>query len=241
MFAANPIGKNDGRIVGGLEIQIEQVPYQISLHKYSTHSCGGSIISENFVLTAAHCVFDDPPRMFTVRAGSSNQKAGGSLHKVVKIIKHSLRFTPTGVPYNDIALLKVSPPFQFDDKRAPIPLHTFKEEIETGSIALVSGWGRTDSIMRPSYLEAVEVPMISREECIEAYKTQGQLPEGEICTMYQVGGKDACQGDSGGPLAFDGHLIGIVSWGIGCGVRGNPGVYTDVSHYAEWIKENAGL
>ena len=159
----------------------------------------------------------------------------------MNIIKHSIGFTSTGVPYNDLALLKVSPPFQFDDKRAAIPLYTFKEELASGSIALVSGWGRTRYSIRPIYLEAVEVPMISKEECIKAYENQGKLPEGEICTMHQAGGKDSCQGDSGGPLAIDGHLVGIVSWGIGCGIRGNPGVYTEVAHFANWIKQIAGL
>lgn len=241
LFTAEPIRKFDGRIVGGKQIAIEKVPYQVSFQKKSKHTCGGSIISETFVLTAAHCVFDQRVESYTVRAGSSNHKSGGSIHQVVNIIRHEIGFNEKGIPFNDLALVEISPPFIFDATRAPISLYTVKKEISSGSIALVSGWGVTRSSSKPIHLEAVEVPMVTKEECQEAYKHKGPLPEGEICAMHPAGGKDSCQGDSGGPLAINGDLVGIVSWGIGCGVEGNPGVYTEVAYYATWIQENAGL
>ena len=175
---------------------------------------------------------------YSVRAGSANQASGGSIHKVVKIIRHNFTLNAGHMPVNDIALVEVNPSFEFGEKCAPISLFELKEEAVPGSIALVSGWGKTLNNSKPTYLEAVQVPTVSKEECNKAYNN---LPDGEICAMHILGGRDSCQGDSGGPLAINGRLAGIISWGFGCGIKGKPGVYTEVAYYASWIRENTGL
>ncbi|XP_033213885.1 trypsin-2-like [Belonocnema kinseyi] len=236
LATASPTRNLDGKIVGGYDINIEEVPYQVSLRSYESHNCGGSIISDRHILTAGHCV-GGSPHPYSVRVGSTQRQSGGSIHQAVKVISHNFTITAEGVPINDLAILEVSPPFEFNEKCAPIPLYDLKEKIKPETIALISGWGRTSTGGLPSHLQAVKVPIISKEDCNEAYDFLASIPEGEICAAYPSGGKDSCQGDSGGPLSVDGRLAGIVSWGIGCGVKGNPGVYTSVAYYADWIQE----
>ena len=235
MFSAQPSTGLDGRIIGGKAVKIEDVPYQISLRNLGFHTCGGSIISSDFILTAAHCVEINIEVFYRIRAGSSNNLFGGSMHKVKKIIIHSgFNMTKEGVPVNDIALVQVTPPFKFGKTRSAIPL--FEGVTKSGSNATISGWGTADTVLPPINLQAVNIPTISKEECQEAYKNLTVLPEGQICAALPEGGKDACQGDSGGPMAINGQLAGIVSWGLGCAQKGNPGVYTEVAHHLNWIR-----
>ena len=188
------------------------------------------------MLTAGHCV-DSFPEGYSVQVGSAQRQSGGKIHQAVKIIFHNFTTSENGVPVNDLAIIEVTPPFEFNEKCAPIPLYEKKEEIKPKTEALISGWGITTSGRLPSNLQAVKVPIISKQECNEAYDYLGPIPTGEICAAHPSGGKDSCQGDSGGPLAIEGHLVGIVSWGVGCGVQGNPGVYTEIAYYADWIQE----
>ena len=96
-----------GRIVGGADVRIEDVPYQVLLEARGFGFCGGSIISENWVLTAGHCIVY-PDEWVTVRAGTTTRSHGGSLHRVVKSVKHEeYQVNRHGIPVNDIALLKV--------------------------------------------------------------------------------------------------------------------------------------
>ncbi|XP_011502149.1 PREDICTED: trypsin-1-like, partial [Ceratosolen solmsi marchali] len=236
----NPFFPN-GRIIGGENAVIESFPYQISLEYLGYHTCGGSIISAHYVVTAGHCV-DVRAAYLTIRAGSSLKGQGGSVHQVDKIIRHEQYFTNDyGVPHYDVSLLHVKQPFQFDDSRQPINLFDVAEESEPGVKSIITGWGNTGK-GSPIQLQTVSVPIVSKTICNNAYSKFGGIPEGQICAAYYgVGGKDACQGDSGGPLSIDGRLAGIVSWGNGCALAKYPGVYTEISHYREWINEHAEL
>lgn len=220
---------------------IETYPYQISLELYGRHSCGGSIVSEYYVVTAGHCV-TTPAEDLTVRAGSSIQGKAGSVHQVDKIVRHEkYALDDQGVPHNDVAVLRVKEAFQFDDKRQPINLYDVDEEAKAGIMAVVTGWGKTIQGF-PIQLQTVSVPVVSKELCNTAYKNFGGLPEGQICAAYyDEGGKDACQGDSGGPLTIEGRLAGIVSWGNGCAQANYPGVYTEIAAHRDWINEHAEL
>ena len=218
---------------------IETYPYQISLQLSGRHNCGGSIISAHYVVTAGHCVEYDVIRL-SIRAGTSQKQQGGSVHEVVEIIQHEEYYSNGyGVPINDIALLRVKEPFQFDDTRQPINLFNAGEESVAGVKSVITGWGNTGR-GSPVQLQTVTVPIVTKDLCNEAYERYGGLPKGQICAAYYgVGGKDACQGDSGGPLAIDGRLAGIVSWGNGCAQAYYPGAYTEVAAYREWINDHA--
>lgn len=230
----------DGRIIGGREIPIELVPYQVSLFVGKIFFCGGSIISKDYVLTAKHCIANREPKNFYIRSGSAEVERNVTIHQSLRFITYQPKDKLKPIP--DIALIQVYPPFEFNSRQASIEIFKSKEEISPGSVAFVTGWGNTSPRFRskPNSLQGVLVPMISKETCNKAYKFRGGIADGEICAVHPDGGKDACQGDSGGPLAINGRLAGIVSWGIGCARKEYPGVYVEVAHYAEWIRMNIG-
>lgn len=132
------------RIIQGQTITIEEAPYQISLiEEGQGHVCGGSIISKHHVLTAGHCA-DSRPANLSVRSGSSVSNRGGTIHRVVQVIRHENYYEEAGVhrPVNDIALLKVDPPFALDgpSERA-VELFGENDETRTAAEALLTGWG----------------------------------------------------------------------------------------------------
>ncbi|KOC59197.1 Trypsin-1 [Habropoda laboriosa] len=232
----------DGRIVGGEETTIYQAPYQVSLQVSGHHFCGASIIAKNWVLTAGHCTTYGASS-YRIRSGSTNVNSGGSVHRVQQVIRHeNYGTTEKGIPINDIALLRLvdSDAFQFNSARKAANLYQGSSASLVGKYALITGWGNTNS-GTPVVLNKVSVPMISKKQCDNAYKTIGGVPQGQICAGVMAGGKDSCQGDSGGPLFVDGHLAGVVSWGRGCGTPNFPGVYTDVSYFRQWIRQKTGV
>ncbi|XP_043481596.1 trypsin-1-like [Leptopilina heterotoma] len=237
----NPFTPN-GRIVGGNPTTIEEVPYQVSLQAYGFSFCGGSIISENWILTAGHCT-KYPSQWINVRTGSTNFNSGGTLHPVEKIIQHEkFKTNKYGIPENDVALIQLKTPLELGTTRKPIPLFDQGEEAVEGSLATITGWGTVKQGGKVSeILRTVDIPVVSKGVCSESYKRFGGIPEGQICAAYPQGGKDACQGDSGGPMIIGGKLAGIVSWGNGCALKGYPGVYTEIASYKDWIVKNAGL
>ncbi|XP_017886295.1 trypsin-1 [Ceratina calcarata] len=231
----------DGRIVGGEETTIFTAPYQISLQYSGRHICGGSIIGSNWVVTAGHCS-DYAASSYQIRSGSTNVHSGGSLHKVVQIIRHkSYDTNRNGIPINDIALFRIADTFQFNNGRKAVSLFQGSSASLVGKNALITGWGNTESGKAPEALRKVSVPVITKKSCDDAYKSVGGVPAGQVCAGYTQGGKDSCQGDSGGPMVVNGQLVGVVSWGMGCGTPKYPGVYTDVSYYRQWIKQNSGI
>ncbi|XP_046419491.1 trypsin-3-like [Neodiprion fabricii] len=229
-----------GRIVGGEDVSIEEVPYQVSLQVLGSHICGGSIISDTWILTAAHCMVYSAS-WFTIRAGSTYSTSGGSVTSVSSIINHAdYASNSYGIPINDIALMKLSSALTLDTTRAAITLYEQDQDVVVGAEAIITGWGTlTEGGSTSTTLQIVTVPIISKSDCSSAYSVWGGLPDGQICAAYPEGGFDACQGDSGGPLAIDGVLAGVVSWGNGCARSGWPGVYTEVASYRDWITENS--
>lgn len=232
----------DGRIVGGEETTIREAPYQVSLQTSGHHFCGGSIIGNKWVLTAAHCATNSA-KSYRIRSGSTLVNSGGSVHRVQQVIRHKdYKNNKNGIPVNDIALLRIvdSDAFQFTNERKAVKLYQGAASSLVNKKALVTGWGNTNS-GTPVVLHKVSVPVISTQKCNNDYRDYGGVPSGQICAGYPAGSKDACQGDSGGPLAVNGQLVGVVSWGIGCGTPNHPGVYTDVSYFRQWIHQNSGV
>lgn len=147
-----------------------------------------------------------------------------------------------GIPLNDVSIFRLKTPIKFNAKKQPVPLFDLHEEVDEGVLATITGWGATrEGGSAPDDLQIVNIPIISKTVCSEAYKSYGGLPDGQICAAYPKGGRDSCQGDSGGPLVVNGRLAGIVSWGNGCARPNYPGVYTEVATFRDWLTKNARL
>lgn len=239
-FAALPAENRvvfGNRIVGGGQTTIDQFPYQVSIRKNGDHTCGGSIILPQFVLSAAHC-FSNPtkPKSYLVLAGSTNRWGDENQQlKKIKWIKVHGKYDDNSMT-NDIAILSVESEFVFNTYVQPVKLPNLREEPKVGSVVTVSGWGaqQEDVYEGPEELHCVDQVVVDTKKCHTMY--HGQIAEGMVCAGAPDGGKDACDGDSGGPLTLNKILIGIVSWGEGCGRKDYPGVYTLISNYITWIQ-----
>uniref|UniRef100_A0A1B0DA37 trypsin n=1 Tax=Phlebotomus papatasi TaxID=29031 RepID=A0A1B0DA37_PHLPP len=230
------LGGPTSRIVNGMLVTIEDAPYQISLQIQGKHTCGGSIISPQYILTAAHCVRTNLRRRYTIRAGSSFHKFGGQVRNVAKIIKHP-KYDPS-TNNNDFAILKLVRKLKFNRKIKAIPLVNKSNVLKDGTKLMVSGWGQTKNPQDPNdQLHAVYVKKFNDAIChtLLRRKSKGITPK-MFCAGTQEGDKDACQGDSGGPLVHGKVLVGVVSWGYMCALKGYPGVYSRISAERDWIK-----
>lgn len=182
-----------GRIVGGASAAEGQFPYQISLRRYDSHSCGGSIYNKRWIVTAGHCVDGASPVGMTVVAGSTRLSTGGDSYNVEKIIVHP-SFNPWELT-SDIAVLKVTEDIQFNEYVQPIPLST---QYVGESESVASGWGTTSypgSI--PDRLQFIELITLTNNECAERHASTGiPIVDTEICTLTKRG-EGMCHGDSG--------------------------------------------
>ncbi|XP_062135434.1 uncharacterized protein LOC133845094 [Drosophila sulfurigaster albostrigata] len=222
----------DGRIVGGTATTIGSFPWQISLQRSGSHSCGGSIFSANIIVTAAHCLQSVSASTLQVRAGSSYWSSGGVVSKVAAFRNHEGYNSNTMI--NDIAIIRLSSSLSFSSNIKAISLATYAPV--NGAAAAVSGWGTlsSGSSSIPAQLQYVNVNIVSQSVCgSSAYKYGSSIRSTMICAA--ASGKDACQGDSGGPLVSGGDLVGVVSWGIGCAYSNYPGVYADVAVLRSWV------
>nr|XP_022918863.1 trypsin-7-like [Onthophagus taurus] len=231
----------DGRIVGGESVNIEDYPYQVQLLYWELHICGGSIISSRYIVTAAHCTNGTVASELSIRYGTSIRNDGGDIAQVATLYQHP-EYDEETADF-DISLLKLGEDLLFADKVQPIKLPSLNEAIPVGELCVVTGWGRLEhNGVPPLQLQAVRIPIITLEQCREAYAVRNlTVSDRMICAAYPSGGKDACQGDSGGSLVVDDVLFGIVSWGIGCADPNFPGVYASVSALRSYITEISGI
>ncbi|XP_069679948.1 trypsin-7-like [Periplaneta americana] len=223
----------DGRIVGGTPTDISNYPYQVSMQVLESHYCGGSIISNNWVLTAGHCVDGVPAGVVSYRAGSSFHNSGGSLHPAAEITSNP-NFDYFTLDY-DVAVAKVSVPFEYSDVIQPIAMTT--ADPPAGIAVIVTGWGRlTEGGQVPVQLQQVQINIVDFDECNNIYmEDYGGITKRMICAGVPEGGKGVCNGDSGGPLVANGNVVGIVSWGASCDAKGFPQVYGDVAALRSWV------
>uniref|UniRef100_A0A8C4LVS2 tryptase n=1 Tax=Equus asinus asinus TaxID=83772 RepID=A0A8C4LVS2_EQUAS len=236
---------SQARITGGSSAAPGQWPWQVSITYDGTHVCGGSLLSEQWVLSAAHCF----PSGLEVKLGANqldSHTPEAEVRTVAQIISHN-SYRHEG-SQGDIALLRLSSPITFSRYIRPICLPAANASFPNGLQCTVTGWASfapTVSLLAPRPLQQLEVPLISRETCNCLYNIDAKpnephfIQEDMVCAGYLKGGKDACQGDSGGPLSCPvgglWYLAGIVSWGDACGAPNRPGVYTLTSSYTSWI------
>ncbi|XP_017069090.1 trypsin beta [Drosophila eugracilis] len=226
----------DGRIVGGTATTISSFPWQISLQRSGSHSCGGSIYSSKVIVTAAHCLQSVSASSLQIRAGSSYWSSGGTVVKVSSFKNHEGYNANTMV--NDIAIIKLASALSFSSTIKSIGLASSNPA--NGAAASVSGWGTqsSGSSSIPTQLQYVNVNIVSQSKCASSsYSYGSQIKSSMICAA--ASGKDSCQGDSGGPLVSGGVQVGVVSWGYGCAASNYPGVYASVADLRSWVVNNA--
>jgi V8-like Glu-specific endopeptidase len=207
--------------------------------------CGASIVGQRWVLTAAHCVFDDkkgglrPLEWITVYEGSHQHKRGRAVRIVEVHVHKQFKVTNNQLVY-DLALLRLE-----KDAQAPrqklVSYQSVSSFLKPGTTATVVGWGNTQPTgFKPSsVLLQANVPVVATPTCHSIYPDVGQVA---FCAGYPQGGTDTCQGDSGGPLYLAGangeHVqAGITSFGKGCAQPNAYGVYTNLGLFEQWIKD----
>lgn len=202
--------------------------------------CGGSIIRDNYVLTAGHCV--DYLQNGFVRAGSNYTYVGGTIHHIVEIKRHESYAESFKAIINDVALLRVEPPFIYNARVAPVTFSDrSRQSLKEGDQISVTGYGRLrENGELAKNLMGVSAPIVSNEKCSTDYTHVGfgKILEDRFCAGYTEGGRDSCQGDSGGPVMIDGRQLGVVSYGYGCARPNLPGIYAYVPYFADWIEKN---
>jgi trypsin len=234
--SAQEVCKDPRRIVGGEDTDIKHHPWQVALKTGDGRLlCGGVIVAQSWVLTAAHCIADSrQPGSIRIKAGATNHKIGGAWVAVDRIVVHDRYNADTNE--HDLALMKL--------KTRPIsesiPLAQPQQQLRQCEVLEVTGWGRTQEGGAASdKLQKALVPYVGNATCNEAQSYKGAVRPGMMCAGLREGGVDSCQGDSGGPLVLRGPdgpvLVGIVSWGEGCARKLKYGVYTRVTPYRDWI------
>lgn len=241
VLPGDPVDVVIPQIVGGVPATGSQYLFTASVQYNNGPWCGGSILNDQWILSAAHCFAGRSVSSFSAVVGTSNLNSSGERISVSRIIIHPQYNSSTS--NNDIALLQLSRPISANVPTiTPADTALINAAAAPGDLVTVSGWGAVyEGGPGSSTLLKVDVPVVSNSQCSSSYSG---ITSNMICAGYTSGGRDSCQGDSGGPLFFQyqGQYFqaGIVSFGRGCARPNYPGVYTRVSQYVDWIEDNIG-
>ncbi|HEV7648081.1 MAG TPA: serine protease [Actinophytocola sp.] len=224
----------DEEIVGGNRASIADHSYVVFLTTADGFQyCGGTLVDDDKVVTAAHCAIGRKPADVMVVGGREDKESdAGTTSAVSEIWVHpDFADVRTGA---DVAVLTLEQPMRYETIDPAGKDDT--DLYEPGVVATILGWGRVAADGDASrFLLKADVPLIADASCQQSYPAFKAAAM--ACAGVTEGGVDTCQGDSGGPLIVDGKLAGITSWGEGCAVPGKPGVYTRVAAYADVLGE----
>lgn len=246
-----PQPSRSARIFGGKKSLPGAHPWQVSLQtrpKGSTgpfsHICGGVLVESCWVLTAAHCI-KSGVEMQVVLGGVDIEKDEGydQVIPVDKAIVHEEYKESPSALHNDVAMLQLrvmDKPFCAKETRFVKTICLPNQPFKNGTECVISGWGVTETKKYgTNQLLDARVLLISQEKCKAPHVYGDVLDDSMFCAGNMEGGVDSCQGDSGGPLVCERngthYVVGVVSWGDGCGKKYKPGVYASVRTFIDWI------
>lgn len=232
-------------IVGGQNADRGEWPWQVVVYP-GPYLCGGSLIRQDWVATAAHCVEGMSASQVRIVAGEYNRSANDGSEQQINVSQVIVHPNYNSVTQdNDIALLRLTSNAALNQFVQPIDYARSPAQdsiLDPGDMIWVTGWGTTtEGGDTAQILQEVSVPIVANRTCNSQV---GGITDNMLCAGYTGGGADSCQGDSGGPLVAGSPgnfvLAGIVSWGFGCARPNQPGVYTRVTRYADWIDQQVG-
>ena len=248
LAAAGTASAATPRIVGGQAALAADWGFVAALEtSYGSQFCGGSLVAPQWVLTAGHCRIYSPGAVRVVTGATDLTVSNGQVLMVDRQLRHPLYRQPVqGAPRDDLMLVHLTTP----SAATVIPIATGVKPPAAGTLLRVAGWGATSYTSGndsygpgTSVLQQTPVRVSPAATCTDAYGTDAFETADMVCAALP--GKDACAGDSGGPLVSgkgaSGLLVGVVSWGTGCGLKAYPGVYSLTVHNRCWIESTIGL
>ncbi|EDO33274.1 predicted protein [Nematostella vectensis] len=246
------------RIVGGIESEADAWPWQVALLINGTQMCGGSLISREWVVSAAHCFqgngLSENPGDWEVTLGEHHlenvdwfeqSRRVRSIHlhpryqeATITVEGHKARHVP---PDYDVALLRLATPAKFTNYVYPICLLPQGARFRPGKYCYVTGWGVLQwKGTKPAILREAQVQLVPQDKCNSPQSYNGEVSGRALCAGFERGGVDACQYDSGGPLACEErgrwYLTGVVSYGHECGNPHKYGLYADMATLNTWVE-----
>ncbi|KAF7992147.1 hypothetical protein HCN44_001472 [Aphidius gifuensis] len=252
------------KIVGGQDAIPSEFPWLVSITRKGGHFCGGTIINNKFILTAAHCLCSGlnsiPVNQLKVTLGEYNLRETEIPASIIKNIKNVVVHPShkCGQYIDDIAILELGETIVWSNSIQPACLPIGQDDVNyqifNGESATAAGWGwlgenRTE-YKRTDKLQKVDVNIIENKVCRDWYESQGKktrVGPQQMCAGHESGGRDSCWADSGGPLMVGSNLgdsivvVGVVSSGLGCARPKLPGIYTRISEYIPWITQQTNI
>ncbi|XP_008564527.1 PREDICTED: serine protease 27-like [Galeopterus variegatus] len=239
------------RMVGGQDALEGEWPWQVSIQRNGSHFCGGSLVAERWVLTAAHCFPNTSENsLYRVLLGARQlvQPGPHAVYAQVKRVESNPLYQGMASSA-DVALVELEAPVTFTNYILPVCLPDPSVIFETGMNCWITGWGspsEQDRLPNPRVLQKLAVPIIDTPRCNLLYSRDTEsgfqpktIKDDMLCAGFAEGKKDACKGDSGGPLAClvgqSWLQAGVISWGEGCARPNRPGVYIRVTSHHNWI------
>ena len=241
------------RVLGGGDAEPDEYPSVVALVRAGTRAlenrifCGGTVVADRWVMTAAHCLYDSAgrveiPSTIRVVAGVTDLRNDAFADEVIvtSLFIHPEYDNSLELPPNDIALLELANVVDV----SPTDLFAKDTTLYTGSMGFVAGWGAMQfesdfGFDFPTRLQDASVPLVSLADCNSPASYNQTVTSRQLCAGFREGGIDTCTGDSGGPLFIQENgrsvQVGITSFGNGCGLPDFYGIYTDVSHFIQWL------